>query len=46
MRMRDIHIDLRNEAQDRIDDGESPDNMVHFIDDKPRAGFVVGPDPR
>lgn len=42
MRMRDIHLDLCNEAQDRIAEGESPDNMVHFIDDNPARGLSSG----
>lgn len=42
MRMRDVHLDLCNEAQDRIAEGESPDNMVRFVSGNPALGLSAG----
>lgn len=34
--------DLYREAQERIEAGESPENLVHFINDDPRQGLSSG----
>ena len=34
--------DLYREAQERIEAGESPENLVHFIGDDPRRGLSSG----
>lgn len=34
--------ELHAEATERINNGESPDNLVHFINDDPRQGLSSG----